>query len=93
MEERSALGSPLSKGALENHHLADHQMVIKGSKYAPGRVNLLERPRQTTNKDFCFHSGFGGLCLGRERGGKARDFKIKSMLESKGDSLKADSAS
>lgn len=31
--------------------------------------------------------------LSREKGDKARDFKIKSMLESKGDSLKADNAS
>jgi hypothetical protein len=29
MEERSALGSPMSKGTMENHHLADHKMVIK----------------------------------------------------------------
>ena len=64
--------------AMENHHLADHKMVIKGSKCAPGRGNLFERPRRTTNNDFCFHSGLGGLCLGREKGGggKSRDFKI-----------------
>jgi len=90
MEERSALVSPMSKCAMENHHLADHKMVIKGRKCAPGRGNPFERLRRTSKKDFCFHSGLGGLCLGREKGGKARDFKIISMLESNGDSLTAD---
>jgi hypothetical protein len=91
MEERSALVSPMSKCAMENHRPADHKMVIKGSKCAPGRGNPFERPRRTSKKDFCFHSELGGLCLGREGGGgKSRDFKIISMLESNGDSLKAD---
>lgn len=83
----------MSTGVMKNHYLAYHKMVIKGSKCATGRLNNFERPRRTTNKYFGFHSGFGGLRLGREKGGKARDFKIKFMLESKGDSLKADNAS